>query len=116
MPLLTQEKAIKEYYESIKGKFPNLSFDEVQGICKAPGNFIKEVIRGVHLATVMVKHLGKFRVFRSRLIKQVKKEEIFFKKGITTEQEYTERVTRYKNHIKLLEDEYEKDDEGDECE
>ena len=113
MPLLTQDKAIKEYYETIKERYPNLSFDDVYNICKTPGAFIKECIRSVHLATVMVKHLGKFRVFGSKLKTQIRSEKIYLEKGIITQEQYNEKVTRFERHLKYLEDEKRDNDDCD---
>jgi hypothetical protein len=115
MPLLTQEKAIKEYYETIKDKYPHLSFDDVQGICKTPGAFIKECIRGNHYPTVLVKYIGKFRVFGSKLKAQIKNEKAYLERGIITQEVHDERVDRYQKHLKALEDEKDNDDcEGEE--
>lgn len=111
MPLLTQDKAIKEYYEEVKHKYPDVDFERFEAICKAPMNFIKQCIRSGKLPKILVKHLGKFRVFPSKIKDQLKSEERFFQKGITDEAYYNEKKEFYTNYLKALEDEREDNDD-----
>lgn len=116
MPLLTQEKAIKEYFEQVQHKYPGVSFDRFAEACKAPGNFIKHCIKGATLPLILVKHLGKFRVFKSKIKDKINDEEAYFKKGITTKEVYESRVNFYKEYLtelnRLQDEETNDDSEG----
>ena len=111
MPLLTQEKAIKEYYEEVKHKYPDIDFERFEAICKAPMQFIKFCIKAGHLPKILVKHLGKFRVFPSKIKDQLKSEQRFFEKGITDEAYYQQKKTFYEQYLKDLENEREDNDD-----
>lgn len=113
MPLLTQEKAIKEYFEEVKHKYPDVDFDRFEAICKAPMQFVKFIIKSGKLPKILVKHLGKFRVFPSRIKDQLKSEQRFFEKGITDEAYYNERKQFYEAYLKELENEKKDTDDSE---
>lgn len=108
MPLLTQEKAIKEYFEQVKEKYPGIDFERFAEICKTPGNFIKECIRGEGFPRILVKHIGKFRVFKGKIKKQLENEEAFYKRGITTEEYYIDKKNKLTSYLNILTQEDEK--------
>lgn len=67
MPLLEHNKLIGEYWEEVKSKYPQLDFDKFYLICRAPFNYIREQIRDKSLPIIMIKYLGKFRVYPGRI-------------------------------------------------
>lgn len=85
MPLLENEKAVEQYYEQEKHKYPDMPYEQFKEICRFPAQFFKECIRGNRLPRILVKHLGKFRVFPSKLKNEIAKYKKFFEKGIIDE-------------------------------
>jgi len=102
MPVIDNERLIKEYFEEVKEKYPDLDFKRFREICKFPFEYIKQCIRGNKFPKILVKYIGKFRTYPSKIKLQLIKEEIFFEKKITTEEEYINRRTLLTNHLKDL--------------
>lgn len=79
MPHLTQERAIKEYWEKVKDQYPDIDFTTFTKICKHPFEYIKKSIRKDHLPIILIKYLGKFRPFAPMIQRQlnflIKKED-----------------------------------------
>jgi nucleoid DNA-binding protein len=59
---------IEEYYESIKDKYPHLSYSDVEHICRSYFKVLKEEMTKGTLKTVRFKYFGTFNVYRSRAI------------------------------------------------
>lgn len=102
MPLLTQEKMIKEYYDEVKDKFSDVNFERFESICKSPMNFVKQMIKCGELPLILIKHIGKFRVFKGKIKRELASQERFFNKGIITEDIYTERKKFFKKYLNDL--------------
>ena len=99
MPVLEHEKAIKEYYEQVKDKYPDIDFERFREICKAPFRYIVSRIREGNLPIIMVKHLGKFIPSIRRVRERLKTEQRFFEMKITTEEEFIKNSTYLQNYI-----------------
>jgi hypothetical protein len=114
MPLLDNENAIREYYEQEKEKYPDLTYEQFKEICRSPSQFFKQCIRGNGLPRILVKHLGKFRVFPSRLKKELTKYTKFFEKGIIDEDTYNQNTIWANYHLKNIENEITEANKNDE--
>ena len=99
MPTLQHSKAIEEYYQQVKDKYPDISFERFNAICRSPFNFIKELIRSARLPIIMVKHLGKFVPAVSRVKQRLEAEKVFFEKNIIDEETYKYRSTFLQNYL-----------------
>jgi len=67
MPILTQDQAIEQYYESVKDQYPDIDFQTFSTMCRTPSEFIKHCIRQDNIPIIHVKYLGKIRTYRTRL-------------------------------------------------
>ena len=102
MPILEQEKAIKQYYEEVKDKYPDIDFNRFREACRFPFEYIKKVIMGGMLPIIMVKHLGKFRTFPGKVKDRIRANKVYYEKGIIDEETFTKEDTRLTNHLKDL--------------
>lgn len=66
MNKLDNQDLIKEYYESIKDKYPNLTFDQLKEAVSTPFEMLKEEIKSGDFKTVRLKYLGTFLVYPKR--------------------------------------------------
>lgn len=105
MALYTQDRAIKEYYETIKDQYPDLSFDQISEICKAPFIFFKKCIQSGELPRIYIKYIGKLIVRRTRILKQKKIEESKHARGWIDPERYENNMKFYDYYLKELENE-----------
>ena len=105
MKTVTHEEAIKGYYEQVKHKYPDISYEDFRVICRTPFDFIKQMIKSCTLPVIMVKYLGKFVPAPSRVKSQLKFEERTFNLGIITEEEYQFRKNYLENYLRDIKDE-----------
>lgn len=91
--LIETDDSIKQYYELVKHKFPNMSYIQFQEICKNPFKFFKLKIETPEMPTIHIKYFGKLTVF-SATIKRLLKELEVKKKYISIE-----RYERYKINL-----------------
>jgi hypothetical protein len=103
MPLLTHDSAVKEYWETVKDKYPELTFEEVELICKSPFKAIREWIRDMSLPLISVKYLGKFRVFPGKIRSLIKENEGCIKHGVITQERYETRKAFLDNYLVEIE-------------
>jgi hypothetical protein len=99
MPTLEHSKAIEQYYEQVKDKYPDVDFKEFNVICRTPFNFMKTLIRGTRLPIIMVKHLGKFIPSVARVKKKLVAEKAYFDRGYTDEETYEKRRNFLQNFL-----------------
>lgn len=103
MPVLEHEDAIKQYYEEVKDKYPEMDHAEFELVCRAPFLYIKRCIMSTTVAyNIRVKFLGVFNLYTKRVRESMTINERAFKKKIITEEEYTNRkdyLERLENYI-----------------
>ena len=102
MALLTHEKAIQEYYNQVKDKYPDVDFIRFRIICRSPFEFIKSVIKSTRMAVIMVKHLGKFIPNPREIRNQIRGEKVFLEKGISTQEQHDFKINYLSNYLKDL--------------
>jgi len=101
---------IEMYWETIKDQYPNLSFEKIREVCKAPFEFIKYCIgKRPDLPKFTLKWFGKIRVYPSTVKNEIKKNDIFYSKGFYTYDDYMRRKKFFEDYLKKLEED-EKDD------
>lgn len=105
MPILENDKAIKDYYEEVKHLYPDVDFNNFRVICKAPFNFVKDLIRSRRLPIIMIKHLGKFIPSITRVRERLVAEEVYHRKGIIDDETYNSRKTFLTNFVNDYNDE-----------
>ena|SRR5687767_6538809 len=113
MALYTQERAIKEYYETIKDQHPDLNFEQVSEICKAPFIFFKKCIQSGELPRIYVKYFGKFMVFKRKLLFQKKLDGLQMERGRIDPDRYENNMKFYQQYLKDLNNDYQASSEID---
>lgn len=108
MPVIDNDKAIRGYWEEVKEKYPQLSFEKFEEICKAPFEYIKQSVRMDSLPIILIKYLGKLRPYRSTLLRMISA----FKIKSKTEPRYIDKVEFLTKYVKHL-NEYDKEDQED---
>lgn len=63
MPSIDTDKLIREYWDLVKEKYPNFTFEKFEKVCKAPFYFFKSQIESKDTPVVHIKYLGKFRIY-----------------------------------------------------
>lgn len=114
MPVLEQDDSIRQYYEQIKDKYPDLTFDQIRDMCKASFWFIKTQIERDDLPIIMVKYFGKFRVTKAKIKEMIDKNIMQRMYERVTQEEYEARDLFLKQKLQdLLDDTEEEDSETD---
>lgn len=89
MPLIELDTIIKEYAETIKDKYPDLSYEQIEAICKAPFWFTKSQIERSDMPVVHIKFFGKFRVFKGHIQKKIIVNDKSLEKNSISLEEHT---------------------------
>jgi len=105
MPLLSQETVIKEYFSQVRDQYPDLDYERFEEVCRSPFLFIKECIRSGALPVILVKYLGKFRVFSSSVAKLKRITKVYFDRGFMDEVEYENKIDFLDRYAARLEKE-----------
>lgn len=114
MALLENEKLFKEFHSSIRDKYPELTYAQVEAIVKAPFRYIKTMMERDDMPTILVKYLGKFRVFSSKIKTLINQNDKSLKFGSITPEVHQERNEKYQSRLKeVLADELEDCDNED---
>lgn len=103
MPLLKHNDAIAMYYEQVREKYPDLSYEEFELICMNPGRFTKHLMVQDYLPIISIKYLGKIVVFPSKIKKIIASNKNFLEKGILPKEVLEERIAFYQDYLKALE-------------
>lgn len=104
MPTLDQDRTIKEYWNEVSHKYPDIDFDRFTIICKAPFEFIKKCIREDSFPIIMIKYLGKMRVFPTTVRRAIKCLSHPLSGIVNTEK--IDRLTTYLKDIKEYDEKY----------
>lgn len=97
MRILSQD-LIKEYYEEIKGQYPDLTFEQVEDICQAPFIEVRKGMESGNYPTIRLKFFGIFLAYPKRVAAILKKYEGQFKEHRITPAlyfKYKEQLERY---------------------
>lgn len=72
MPLISQDKMIKMYYEEVKEQYPDLTFEEFKKVCKSPFLAIIEWMKDPWLPWIKIKFLGQIKPFEGTVLDRIK--------------------------------------------
>ena len=76
---LEAEAVVKEYYESVRHNYPDISFEEFKKICYAPFEFTRKQMENDRLPVIRLKYFGTFMVYPKRakgLLKDLGKKKV----------------------------------------
>lgn len=95
MPNLDTEKSIKQYWEQVKDKYPNIDFDMFRKICRSPFNFTRQAMALKEMPRITIKYFGKFLIYSETFKKLLKWNERNISRGYITQERYEERIVKY---------------------
>lgn len=92
---INSERLIKDFYEKVKDKFPDIPYKDFRNICRSPFLFIRMCMALPNRPIIKVKYLGKFKVSSGVFLRLLKLNEknYYFKK--IPEWKYKDRVKKY---------------------
>lgn len=64
---ITPDEFIKEYYDTIKEQYPNLTEKQVIDICKSPFKLVAAEMKSGNMRDIRIKYLGSFTVYPGRV-------------------------------------------------
>jgi len=100
MPSIDTDKLIKEYWEQVKEKYPNFTFEQFEKVCKAPFYFFKNCMESEGTPVIHIKYLGKFRLFPKSIRWLIRVNNKRKDRGFITEEEYLKRDEDYQFKLK----------------
>jgi nucleoid DNA-binding protein len=104
MNKIENQDLIKEYYESIKDKYPNLTFDQLKEAVSTPFEMLKEEMASGELKTVRLKYLGTFLVYPKRVKAWLEHLKQRFKLNKVDRREYFETKSMIEKFLENEED------------
>lgn len=102
MATLQHKEVIALYYDTIKEKYPHLTLEDIEAICRTPAIFIKDTIRSGELQDINIKYVGKMCVGETRLVKYINKLDSLFNAGVLKEAEYNNYITIAKKKLNSI--------------
>lgn len=93
---------IKDFYESIKEDYPDLTLKQVRDACHAPWKYTRKNMASGELPSIRLKYFGIFQVYEGRakemlrIIKERKDKEIISKERY---EELKQMITKYLKRI-----------------
>jgi hypothetical protein len=112
MPVMDNERAIKEYWNEVKHKYPDMTFDDFRKICKSPFEYFKRCIANGEFPRILVKYMGKFKIFKGKVKNLMTDNQLKFERGYRDEIDYEKFKIQLAEHLKNIEED-EDDDEED---
>lgn len=100
MSLLEHEKAIEQYYERVKDKYPDIDFERFRLICRSPFETVKKWMKDGMLPLIMIKHLGKFIPMKGRVVERLKVLDRLLAKNIIDQDDYDNQKQKLENYLK----------------
>lgn len=98
--ILEVDRLIKQFYESIKKEYPNLSFETIEKICKAPFLYFKGLIESDDFPSMHIKYFGKFLVYKRNIINIINSLTKRRDKKLITDEEFNEATVKLFNYLK----------------
>lgn len=93
------ENSIKEYHNQVKDKYPDISFEQFEKICKAPFYYIKKKMEDMSFPLIHIKFLGKFLVYHGKVKSLLNTFEKANLAGTISPKEYEESTKALKNYL-----------------
>lgn len=94
------DKLIKEFYTSIKEKYPDLTLDEVEVMCKQFFYYIRSCMQDDSMPLIHIKYLGKFIVYPGKVRTLLKNQITALNRGTITQEQFEERSKTFINYLK----------------
>lgn len=113
MPKLENDDLIKQYWESVKDKYPDIPFDKFKKICRTPTDYFKLLIKSDNFVVILVKYLGRITIFPSRIRNMMLRSLVGRRFGRIDQETYLSRINYYWEILKQVEYEFINETEED---
>lgn len=100
---------IRQYYEQVRDKYPEIDLEHFKVICKVPFLYFKKAMASAFLPIIHIKYLGKLLIQPRTAKAVIKVWTDKLSAGTITEEEFQEKTINLKRHT----DEYEEQDNED---
>lgn len=90
---------IKEFKETIKEEFPEVSTETLKEIVFGPWRFLRDEMESGDLPEVRFKYFGKFVVYKGRAKFMLYKNKERLKKGLITQDQFSRYQEMIKNYL-----------------
>lgn len=101
---MPRNKLVERFYESIKNKYPELSFEEVNEACLFPYEYFRQRMTTGEMPDIRIKYFGSFQIFSTPVLKEIKKIEAINEKVLSKGEQiypyYEERLKNMKDYVK----------------
>jgi hypothetical protein len=95
MPEIKMSRLVNEYYESVKDNYPNLTAEDFDSIGRSLFSFILYNLQRIDTPTILLKYLGKLKVFSESVSKQIKVIDKQLKFGHISKTRHDEKCMHY---------------------
>lgn len=102
MPVIDFDKVVKEYYNTVKDKYPDIPSRQFEDICHSPFYYMIECMKK-KITIILVKYLGKLKIQSGTIKKLINRNEFRGNKKLITEEEYRRRYWEYKDLLSISE-------------
>lgn len=94
---------MEEYYNQVRDKYPDISFEKFVAVCRAPFLFFRKQMESPDFPLIHVKYFGKFVVWPGNAKKIIDLMGIFLRNGKLTQEQYEDRTKDLKAYIEKYE-------------
>lgn len=102
MPLLDHETAIKQYWEEVKNKYPQISFNSFMKICKSPFHYFKKKMASATMPFILIKYFGRIRPYKKGVQEAISAWNYLYRTNQVNEFKYLEEHTRLTQYLEQL--------------
>lgn len=103
MPFIEFDDVIKEYWHTVKHQYPYLDYRGFEMICKTPFDYVRHQMAIQELPTILVKYLGKFKVYAATVRHNIIELRDRFKRGVVEQEEFEVLEKRYMDKLVEIE-------------
>lgn len=100
MPSIDTDKLIREYWEQVKEKYPNFTFEKFEKVCKAPFYFFKSQMESKDTPIIHIKYLCKFRIYSNNVRSLIARNNHRRSKNKIDEETHKQRDNDYQLKLK----------------
>lgn len=104
MPLLTLERIIEEYHIKVKEKYPNISKELFEKICKTPFHFIKDNMQSPSLPAIFIPEFATLAVTSKHMKAKIRENNSDLRYKLITPEKHLEKQTIYLDILKRVEE------------
>jgi hypothetical protein len=97
---MSDNKLLKEFIDTIKDDYPDLTTHQLREICLYPFQFLAKLISEDYLSSFRIKYMGLFLVFPGKILGELKKLNSYATKSYCNPKTYWTKKVMILNYIK----------------